>query len=153
MGKPENKAQLVDLLTYHVASADAHAKDLMDMQMLTTVEGKNVTVRVAGNGTAIFINSAKVTTADVGACNGIVHIIDRYSCQAMPQNQRVSPLWISLLPIQISPRSSRHSKLPILSTRCRVQDLSQSSLRRTKPSPHFPKVSSPIFSNQKTKRS
>jgi len=74
--KPENKAQLVDLLTYHVASADAHAKDLMDMQMLTTVEGKNVTVRVAGNGTAIFINSAKVTTADVGACNGIVHIID-----------------------------------------------------------------------------
>merc|ERR1712028_330163 len=58
--KPENKAQLVDLLTYHVASADAHAKDLMDMQMLTTVEGKNVTVRVAGNGTAIFINSAKV---------------------------------------------------------------------------------------------
>merc|ERR1712146_554655 len=44
--KPENKAQLVDLLTYHVASGDVHAKDLMDMQMLPTVEGKNVTVRV-----------------------------------------------------------------------------------------------------------
>ena len=48
--KPENKAQLVDLLTYHVASGAVHAKDLMDMQMLKTVEGKNVTVRtVSGN--------------------------------------------------------------------------------------------------------
>merc|ERR1740117_1696182 len=72
--KPENKAQLVDLLTYHVASCDVHAKGLMDMQMLTTVEGKNVTVRVAGKD--ILINSAKVTTADVDASNGVVHIID-----------------------------------------------------------------------------
>merc|ERR1711998_306592 len=72
--KPANKAQLVDLLTYHVASGDVHAKDLMDMQMLTTVEGKNVTVRTAG--TTILIDSAKVTTADVDARNGVVHIID-----------------------------------------------------------------------------
>merc|ERR1719486_1664286 len=69
--KPENKAQLVDLLTYHVASGDVHAKDLMDMQMLKTVEGKNVTVRTVGS--TIFINSAKVTTADVGASNDDVH--------------------------------------------------------------------------------
>ena len=51
-----------------------HAKDLMDMQMLTTVEGKNVTVRVAGKD--ILINSAKVTAADNDASNGVVHIID-----------------------------------------------------------------------------
>merc|ERR1711865_1116934 len=72
--KPQNKAQLVDLLTYHVAAASVHAKDLMDMQMLKTVEGKNVTVRTSGS--TIFINSAKVTTADVDASNGVVHIID-----------------------------------------------------------------------------
>merc|ERR1711865_896329 len=72
--KPENKAQLVDLLTYHVASGDVMSKDLMDMDMLTTVEGKNVTVRVAGK--EILINSAKVTTADVGASNGVIHLID-----------------------------------------------------------------------------
>ena len=72
--KPENKAQLVDLLTYHVAAGAVHAKDLMDMQMLTTVEGKNVTVRTASS--TVFINSAKVITADVGASNGVVHIID-----------------------------------------------------------------------------
>jgi len=72
--KPENKAQLVDLLTYHVVSGDVHAKDLMDMQMLKTVEGKNVTVRTVGK--TIFIDSSKVTTADVQASNGVVHIID-----------------------------------------------------------------------------
>merc|ERR1711988_137837 len=72
--KPENKAQLVDLLTYHVASGDVHAKDLMDMQMLKTVEGKNVTVRTVGN--TILIDTSKVTTADVQASNGVVHIID-----------------------------------------------------------------------------
>merc|ERR1711966_286314 len=62
--KPENKKQLVDLLTYHVAAGAVKAKDIMDMNMLTTAEGKNVTVRVAGKD--ILINSAKVTTADVG---------------------------------------------------------------------------------------
>merc|ERR1712028_88126 len=72
--KPENKAQLVDILTYHVASGDVHAKDLMDMQMLKTVEGKKVTVRTAGK--TILINSAKVTAADNDASNGVVHIID-----------------------------------------------------------------------------
>ena len=44
------------------------------MQMLTTVEGKNVTVRV--DASTILINSAKVVTADIGASNGVVHIID-----------------------------------------------------------------------------
>ena len=72
--KPENKAQLVDLLTYHVAAGDVQSKDLTDMEMITTVEGKNVTARVSSDG--IFINSAKVTAADNEASNGVVHIID-----------------------------------------------------------------------------
>ena len=72
--KPENKAQLVDILTYHVAAGDVHAKDLYDMEMIPTVEGKNVTARVSGGN--VFINSAKVVTADVDASNGVVHIVD-----------------------------------------------------------------------------
>ena len=72
--KPENKAQLVDLLTYHVAAGDVQSKDLTDMEMITTLEGKNVTARVSSS--AIFINSAKVTAADNEASNGVVHIID-----------------------------------------------------------------------------
>eukprot|EP00947_MAST-08B_sp_MAST-8B-sp1_P005388 g5388.t1 len=79
--KPENKKQLVDLLTYHVAAGAVKAKDLMDMDMLKTVEGKDVTVRIADR--TILINSAKVTTADVSASNGVVHLIDEV---LMPKN-------------------------------------------------------------------
>merc|ERR1719183_2888700 len=72
--KPENKQQLVDILTYHVVAGDVNKADLMDMDMLQTVEGKKVTVRVADGG--VLINSAKVTSADNDASNGVVHIID-----------------------------------------------------------------------------
>ena len=72
--KPQNKAQLVDILTYHVVAGSLHAKDLTDGQMITTVEGKSLTVRIAGR--SVFINSAKVTAADNDASNGVVHIID-----------------------------------------------------------------------------
>jgi len=83
--KPENKAQLVDLLTYHVAQGprDFQAAFLQDGQMIKTVEGKSVTVRTVASdsapsylGKAIFIDSAKVMFADNGAENGVVHIID-----------------------------------------------------------------------------
>jgi len=73
--KPENKAELVDILTYHVvAGAAVKAKDLSDGEMIKTVEGNTVTVRLSGSD--VLINSAKVTTADVVASNGVVHIID-----------------------------------------------------------------------------
>jgi len=72
--KPQNKAQLVDILTYHVVAGTLKAKDLTDGQMITTVEGKSLTVRIAGG--FVFINSAKVTAADNVANNGVVHIID-----------------------------------------------------------------------------
>ena len=73
--KPENKAQLVDILTYHVVSGNVLAKDLSDGEMIATVEGKSVEARVSGND--IFINSARVMTADIAATNGVVHVIDR----------------------------------------------------------------------------
>jgi len=73
--KPENKAQLVDILTYHVVSGSVLAKDLSDGEMIATVEGKSVEARVSGND--IFINSARVMTADIAATNGVVHVIDR----------------------------------------------------------------------------
>merc|ERR1712014_525456 len=44
--KPENKGQLVDILTYHVVGAKALSTDLSDGQSITTVEGKAVTVHI-----------------------------------------------------------------------------------------------------------
>merc|ERR1719183_2675987 len=72
--KPENKAKLDDVLTYHVVSGSVHAKDLSDGQVIKTVEGKTLLATV--NKTGVFINNAQVTTADVDASNGVVHIVD-----------------------------------------------------------------------------
>merc|ERR1719182_1385791 len=72
--KPENKATLDDVLTYHVVSGAVHAADLSDGQVIKTVEGKTLLATV--NKTGVFINDAQVTTADVDASNGVVHIIN-----------------------------------------------------------------------------
>jgi len=81
--KPENKKQLDDVLTYHVVSGAAvHAKDLSDGQVIKTVEGKTLLATV--NKTGVFINDAQVTTADVDASNGVVHIINAVLLPAAP---------------------------------------------------------------------
>merc|ERR1712166_708227 len=72
--KPENKAKLVDILTFHVVAGDIHAKDILDGERLKTVEG--MFLMAAVNSSGVFLNNAKVTTADVNASNGVVHIID-----------------------------------------------------------------------------
>jgi len=82
--KPANKAQLVDILTYHVASGRVFAADLENGQRYQTVEGKYVNAAV--NASGVFINDAAVTTADVSASNGVVHIVDHVLLpDAVPQ--------------------------------------------------------------------
>merc|ERR1712157_147394 len=71
--KPENKDQLVDILTYHVVGAKALSTDLSDGQTITTVEGKDVTVSI---GDSVKINDATVVKPDVLASNGVVHVVD-----------------------------------------------------------------------------
>merc|ERR1711990_740903 len=75
--KPENKAKLAAVLTYHVvASGKVASSDLTDGQQITTVQGENVTVTINTNG--VFINTdSQVVTPDVEATNGIVHIINK----------------------------------------------------------------------------
>merc|ERR1711918_328610 len=71
----KNKPKLVDVLTYHVvAGAAVFAKDLKNDEQIKTVEGKVVTAHVSS--TSVKINDATVTTANVAASNGVVHIID-----------------------------------------------------------------------------
>merc|ERR1712176_664237 len=72
--KPENKGQLVDILTYHVVGAKALSTDLSDGQSITTVEGKAVTVHIKDGD--VKINDANVVTPDVLATNGVVHVVD-----------------------------------------------------------------------------
>merc|ERR1711957_567967 len=79
--KPEKKAQLVDILTYHVLPAQALAADLQPFQEVGTVQGKNLHVLMVNGvvrvGATIAAEDLKsVTAADNIASNGVVHIID-----------------------------------------------------------------------------
>merc|ERR1712025_1498767 len=77
--KPENKDQLVDILTYHVLPAQVLSTDLKFFQSVTTVEGKNVHVIRTSKG--VYVGPSikelkKVVGADNLASNGVAHIID-----------------------------------------------------------------------------
>lgn len=73
--KPENKAKLSNVLTYHVVVGKIMAADLQDGQELTTVQGGKLKVSIK-NG-KVMINGANVVTADVSASNGVIHVIDK----------------------------------------------------------------------------
>ncbi|UWQ06371.1 fasciclin domain-containing protein [Aliiroseovarius crassostreae] len=73
--KPENKAQLTAILTYHVVPGKVMSGDVVQLTSATTVNGSDVSVKVMDG--SVMINDAKVTTADVGASNGVIHVIDK----------------------------------------------------------------------------
>jgi uncharacterized surface protein with fasciclin (FAS1) repeats len=71
--KPENKAKLTAILTYHVVAAKVMSTDLKEGQKAATVNGQEITVSLVGGAS---INDAKVVTADLEASNGVIHVID-----------------------------------------------------------------------------
>ena len=79
--RPENRAQLTSILTYHVVPGRLMASDLRDGQTLTTVNGQRLTVRKTGN--TVTVGGATVTQADVRASNGVAHVIDRVLMPSM----------------------------------------------------------------------
>jgi len=72
--KPENKAKLVKILTYHVVAGKVMAADVVKLKSAKTVEGESVTIKVV-NGT-VMVDKAKVTKTDIEASNGVIHVID-----------------------------------------------------------------------------
>jgi uncharacterized surface protein with fasciclin (FAS1) repeats len=73
--KPENKAALVKVLTYHVVPSKVFAKDIkVGSASVKTVEGG--TIAVTKKGKSVTINNANVAIADVKASNGVIHVID-----------------------------------------------------------------------------
>lgn len=65
---------LRDILLYHVVPGRVSAAQVVNIPSATTVEGENIMITLR-NG-KVFINDSKVTTTDVHASNGIIHIID-----------------------------------------------------------------------------
>ncbi|HKL02347.1 MAG TPA: fasciclin domain-containing protein [Cryomorphaceae bacterium] len=71
--KPENKDQLVAVLTYHVIPASISSTDLKDGMTAATAQGENIMVDLRDGAK---INGANVVKADIKASNGMVHVID-----------------------------------------------------------------------------
>jgi len=72
--KPENKDQLVAILTYHVVPGKVMAADVIKLKEAKTVNGKMLDIETKGD--AVMVNDAKVTATDVAASNGVIHVID-----------------------------------------------------------------------------
>ncbi len=70
----EPQGDLKDILLYHVVAGKAMSTDLSDGQMIETVFGKDITVKITADG--VYINDAMVSVADIEAGNGVVHVID-----------------------------------------------------------------------------
>ena len=84
--KPENKASLTKILTYHVVPGKLEASDLKDGQKLKTAEGEELTVKKSGS--SVMIVDAKgvvsmITIADVLQSNGVIHVVDTVLMPAM----------------------------------------------------------------------
>lgn len=71
--KPENKDQLIAVLTYHVVAGKVMSGDLSNNMMATTVQGGDVTIMTEGG---VMVDGANVVTADIEASNGVIHVID-----------------------------------------------------------------------------
>jgi len=73
--KPENKDQLIAILTYHVVPGEVYAKDVVKLTEATTANGKDIAIAVSDDG--VMLNeSAKVVKTDIKASNGVVHVIN-----------------------------------------------------------------------------
>ena len=72
--KEENKDQLTAILTYHVVPGRVMSQDVAGIDEARTVNGKMIDVEV--DGSAVKVNDATVTQADIPAANGVIHVVD-----------------------------------------------------------------------------
>lgn len=73
--KPENKAKLVKILTYHVVAGEVKAADVVKVKSAKTVEGSEVKVTVKDG--KVLINESNVVKTDIICTNGVIHVIDK----------------------------------------------------------------------------
>ncbi len=78
--KPENKEQLIAVLTYHVVPGAVMSGDLTEGMMAKTVQGSDVTITLDGGAK---VNGAPISTADIAATNGVIHVIDQVILPSM----------------------------------------------------------------------
>ena len=73
--KPENRDQLVAILTYHVVSGKVMSADIAGkMTEAESVEGDSLSIDATG--ASVMVDEATVTAVDIEASNGVIHVID-----------------------------------------------------------------------------
>jgi transforming growth factor-beta-induced protein len=72
--KPENKAKLASILTYHVVPGAVKAADVVKLKTAGTVNGQRVDIKVDGG--KVTVDGANVVTTDIACSNGVIHVID-----------------------------------------------------------------------------
>ncbi len=72
--KPENKAQLTAVLTYHVVAGKVPAAKVVDLKGAKTLNGQRVDIKASKEG--VMVDSANVVKTDIECSNGIIHVID-----------------------------------------------------------------------------
>ena len=73
--KPENRDQLVSILTYHVVPGKVMAADVAGLDEAKTVNGASVSIKIVDG--SVLIDEATVVSADVEASNGVIHVINK----------------------------------------------------------------------------
>ena len=71
--RPENKAKLQGILTYHVVAGKVMAADVVTLKSAKTVQGQDVTIDTTKG---VMVNGAKVIKTDIVCSNGVIHVID-----------------------------------------------------------------------------
>jgi uncharacterized surface protein with fasciclin (FAS1) repeats len=72
--KPENKAKLTAILTYHVVPGKVMAADVVKVKDARTVQGSSLKVNASGG--KVMVDNAGVVKTDIAASNGVIHVID-----------------------------------------------------------------------------
>ena len=72
--KPENKAKLQRILTYHVVSGRVMAADVVKLKSAKAVSGDTIDIKTSGE--TVMVDNARVVKTDVAASNGVIHVID-----------------------------------------------------------------------------
>jgi uncharacterized surface protein with fasciclin (FAS1) repeats len=72
--KPENKAKLRRVLMYHVVPGKVMAADVVKLSSAKTASGDMLPIKV--NGSTVTVNGSRVVKTDIGASNGVIHVVD-----------------------------------------------------------------------------
>lgn len=83
--KPENKAELVSLVNYHVLSGRKSAADIGKWESAKTVNGQSAPIKMVDD--KVVIDGASVTAADIRSSNGVIHGIDKVNVPAPTTRQ------------------------------------------------------------------